>query len=281
MTSPRAGFFRIFNLWRNLIVEVITSRANRLIIDTAKLQDRKYRQREKLFFFEGKKLLEEAILQRVPLVRVFVTDNNTHLLENLPNHIEQYVVSQSVYDKISVDNSPEGVFCVARYLDRLHKFATIYNMLEKGSRFLAVSIRDPGNMGSIIRSARAMGIDCLLLSSDCADLYHPRTIRGAMGALFSLPTLTVTDPVSSIQALKNEGYCVYAAALTPTACDVRTVDITASSCFVVGNEGHGLPDSIINASNQAIIIPMQPGSESLNVAAASSLLLWEMGKVIL
>ena len=262
-------------------METITSRANRLIIDTAKLQDRKYRQREKLFFFEGKKLLEEAILHHVPLVRVFVTESHAILLENLPEHVEQYIVSPSVYEKISVDNSPEGVFCVARHLDRLHKFATIYNMLENGSRFMAVSVRDPGNLGTIIRSARAMGIDCLLLSSDCADLYHPRTIRGAMGALFSLPTLTVSDPVSSVQALRNSGYDVYAAALTSTACDVREINVTDSTCFVVGNEGHGLPDAIINASNRAIIIPMQPGSESLNVAAASSLLLWEMGKIIL
>jgi TrmH family RNA methyltransferase len=262
-------------------MEVITSRANRLIVDTAKLQDRKYRQREKLFFFEGKKLLDEAIRQAAPLVRVFVTENNTALLNTLPDGVERFIVSQSVYEKLSAENSPEGVFCVARHLDRLHKFATIYNMCEKGSRFRAVSVRDPGNLGTILRSARAMGIDCLLLSSDCADLYHPRTIRGAMGALFSLPTLTLTDMEASIAALQKKGYHVYAAALTDSACDVRKVKITPSTCFMVGNEGHGLPESLVSAADQAVIIPMQPGSESLNVAAASSLLLWEMGKVIL
>ena len=146
---------------------------------------------------------------------------------------------------------------------------------------MAVSVRDPGNLGTIIRSARAMGIDCLILSSDCADLYHPRTIRGAMGALFSLPTLTVSDPVGSVAALQKCGYSLYATALTPSACDVRTVEITASTCFIVGNEGHGLPDDLVASADRAVIIPMNPGSESLNVAAASSLLLWEMGKVIL
>ena len=262
-------------------MEVITSRANRLIVETAKLQERKYRQKEKLFFFEGKKLLDEAIRQAAPLVRVFVTENNIALLDALPEVVERYVVSQSVYEKLSVENSPEGVFCVARHLDRLHKFATIYNMCEKGSRFMAVSVRDPGNLGTILRSARAMGIDCLLLSSDCADLYHPRTIRGAMGALFSLPTLTLTDMEASVAALQESGYRVYAAALTDSACDVRMVEVTHDTCFMVGNEGHGLPESLVSAADQAVIIPMQPGSESLNVAAASSLLLWEMGKVIL
>ncbi|MBQ8288713.1 MAG: RNA methyltransferase [Clostridia bacterium] len=262
-------------------MEIITSRANRLIVETAKLQDRKHRQREKLFFFEGRKLLEEAIRQNAPLMRVFVTEENTALLRELPADIEQYTVSRSVYEKISAENSPEGVFCVARHLDRLHKFATIYNMIEKGSRFMAVSVRDPGNLGTIIRSARAMGIDCLILSSDCADLYNPRTIRGAMGALFSLPTLTVADPVGSVAALQKDGYSAFAAALTPTACDVRTVEITPTTCFMVGNEGHGLPAELIAAADRAVIIPMQPGSESLNVAAASSLLLWEMGKILL
>lgn len=262
-------------------MEIITSRANRLIVETAKLQDRKHRQREKLFFFEGRKLLDEAIRQNAPLVRVFVTEENAGLLQNLPANVERYTVSKSVYEKISAENSPEGVFCVARHLDRLHKFATIYNMIEKGSRFMAVSVRDPGNLGTIIRSARAMGIDCLLLSSDCADLYNPRTIRGAMGALFSLPTLTVSDPVGSVAALQKCGYDVCATALTPAACDIRSVGITSDTCFIVGNEGHGLPDDLVAAANRAVIIPMQPGSESLNVAAASSLLLWEMGKIIL
>ena len=154
-------------------------------------------------------------------------------------------------------------------------------MIEKGSRFMAVSVRDPGNLGTIMRSARAMGIDCLLLSADCADLYHPRVIRGAMGALFSLPTLTLSDPVASVKALQEAGYQVCATALTPRALDVRKVAITPSTCFIVGNEGHGLPDEIVNAADHAVIIPMNPGSESLNVAAASSLLLWEMGKTIL
>lgn len=262
-------------------MEHITSRANRLIVDTAKLAERKYRQKEKLFFFEGKKLLQEALDKQIPLVRVFATEENSALLASLPKNVEAYLVSDSVYEKISAENSPEGVFCVARHLDRLHKNATIYNMVEKGSRFMAVSVRDPGNLGTIIRSARAMGIDCLLLSTDCADLYHPRTIRGAMGALFSLSTLTLADPAASVAALQKDGYKVYATALTPHALDVRRVEIDPSTCFIVGNEGHGLPKEIVDAADHAVIIPMNEGSESLNVAAASSLLLWEMGKTIL
>lgn len=146
---------------------------------------------------------------------------------------------------------------------------------------MAVSVRDPGNLGTLIRSASAMGIDLLLLSDDCADLYNPRTIRGAMGALFSLPTLTLSDMTASVDALKAEGYTVCAAALREDALDIRQLEINASTCFVVGNEGHGLPDELIDRCTRTVIIPMRKGSESLNVASASTLLLWEMGQKLL
>lgn len=146
---------------------------------------------------------------------------------------------------------------------------------------MAVSVRDPGNLGTIIRTAKAMGIDQLLLSNDCADLYNPRTIRGAMGALFSLPTLTLEDINGSVDALKSSGYTVYAAALKENSLDLRTVKINEHTCFIVGNEGHGLPDTLVAHCDRSVIIPMKEGSESLNVASASSLLLWEMGKILL
>lgn len=261
-------------------MEIITSRSNRLIIDAAKLKNRKYREEAGVFYFEGIKLFKEALDQGVELIRVFATQK--HLpLPDLPEGCTLHVVSESVYEKLTDENAPEGLFCVARYLDRLHKSATIYNIKDDGSRFMAVSVRDPGNLGTIIRSARAMGIDLLLLSNDCADLYNPRTIRGAMGALFSMPTLTLDDMTGSVDALKATGYTVYAAALCDNALDLRQITVNKHTCFAVGNEGHGLPDDLIASCNQSVIIPMKKGSESLNVASASSLLLWEMGKNIL
>lgn len=146
---------------------------------------------------------------------------------------------------------------------------------------MAVSVRDPGNLGTIMRTALAMGIDLLILSDDCADLYNPRTIRGAMGALFSLPTLTVSDVSGSVDAMRDAGYTVCAAALHKDALDLRTLEVGEHTCFVVGNEGHGLPDELIDRCSRTVIIPMRDGSESLNVASASALLLWEMGKKLL
>ncbi len=261
-------------------MEFITSRSNRLIVEAVKLKNRKYREEHRLFYFEGIKLYREAIEKKVALSAIFATETQLPLT-NIPAGCRVYPVSGSVYEKLTDENAPEGLFCVAPYLDRLHKSATIYSQEQLGSRFMAVSVRDPGNLGTIIRSARAMGIDLLLLSQDCADIYNPRTIRGAMGALFSLPILTLSDIPRSLKAMKEAGYTVCAAALCSNAVDLRQLQIDQMTCFVVGNEGHGLPDDVIAHCNSAVMIPMKQGSESLNVASASSLLLWEMGRKIL
>lgn len=261
-------------------MEIITSRSNRLIVDAAKLKNRKYREETGTFYFEGVKLFREALEKGIELLHVFATEERLPL-PTLPDHCTLHVVSRSVYEKLTDENAPEGIFCIARSIDRLHKTATIYNIKESGSRFMAVSVRDPGNLGTLMRSASAMGIDLLLLSDDCADLYNPRTIRGAMGALFSLPTLTLSDMTASIDALKADGYTVCAAALREDALDIRQLEVNAATCFVVGNEGHGLPDELIDRCTRTVIIPMRKGSESLNVASASTLLLWEMGQKLL
>lgn len=261
-------------------MEIITARSNRLIVEAAKLKNRKYRDEAGVFYFEGVKLFKEALEKEIPLTQVFATEAHFPL-PTLPDGCEVHAVSRSVYEKLTDENAPEGIFCVARHLDRLHKSATIYNVQNLGSRFMAVSVRDPGNLGTIMRTALAMGIDLLLLSEDCADLYNPRTIRGAMGALFSLPTLTLSDMESSIGVLRSQGYDVYATALRADALDLRSIEVAKNTCFVVGNEGHGLPNTLIDACDRTVIIPMKQGSESLNVASASSLLLWEMGKQLL
>lgn len=261
-------------------MELITSRSNRLVVDAAKLKNRKYREEAGLFCFEGRKLFAEALAKGVELVQVFATEEHFPL-PPLPDRCAVHAVSRSVYEKLTDENAPEGIFCIARTLDRLHRSATIYDEKAQGGRFMAVSVRDPGNLGTIMRTAAAMGIERLLLSDDCADLYNPRTIRGAMGALFSLPTLTLSDPTGSVDALKDAGYTVCAAALRKDALDLRAVEVSKTTCFVVGNEGHGLPDELIDRCSETVIIPMREGSESLNVASASALLLWEMGKKLL
>lgn len=164
----------------------ITSRANPLIVATAALSEKKYRDRYGYFVFEGRKLFAEALSSEAEIVNVFICEDIPgNIVSGLPSD-KVIVVNRRVYDKISGEKSPEGILCVAKHIDFLHKFVKIYNCNGKasGTKFMAVQIRDPGNLGTMIRNANALGIDELIISSDCADIYNRRTVRAAMGAAF-------------------------------------------------------------------------------------------------
>lgn len=257
----------------------ITSRANPAIVAAAALSERKYRDRDGLFAFEGAKLLRDALSSGIRLERIFVRED---ALGRLPVELDPSlvtVVSAPVYDKLSFDRSPEGIMCVAKHIDFLHKKVTIYNNGDfSGTAFMACSIRDPGNLGTVIRDANALGIDELILSADCADLYNPRTVRAAMGALFRQKITLCEDTVGSIGALRALGYRVHAAALHRAAIPLNRLAVDSCDCFLVGNEGRGLPEELIDAASDCVLIPMREGTESLNAAAAAAILIWETGK---
>ncbi len=256
----------------------ISSRTNPLIVRIAKLSDRKYREAEGLFIIEGEKLFDE--MQRCKIVPqyAFATAHETHLLRTLPESVECYEVSESVYQKISTEKSPQGIFCVIKYLDNFHKFATIYSSKNKDTLLCLSSVRDPGNLGTVIRTARAFGIKTVILSDDCADVYSPKTMRASMGALFAVPTVRTSDLGRTLCALAKDGYQTFATTLNDSAIGLDTLTVDSKSVFVIGNEGHGLSDEIINACHAAVYIPMMGGCESLNASVAASVVMWEMFK---
>ena len=253
---------------------IITSRSNPLIMRIAKLADKKHRDSEQLFTFEGHKLLEEALKNNVEIEYIFHTEN-CDFFDNKLLNCRKFVVSDSVYSKISNEKSPQGIFCAAKYIDIFHKKVKIYNDNFKGRAFIIASVRDPGNLGTIIRSAAAFGIDQLILSSDCADIYNIKTVRASMGSLFRQRITIADDIVQTAEYLQNNGYTVYAAALDNKAVNLRDIEINDKVCFSVGNEGHGLPDEYIKVCGGTVIIPMTAGIESLNAAVAASILMWE------
>lgn len=143
---------------------------------------------------------------------------------------------------------------------------------------LLESVRDPSNVGAIIRSAAAIGIDRLILSEDCADIYHPRAVRASMGTLFAQPIDRVSDLGSAISALRANGRRVFAATLTEDAAKLGSFPVRAGDCVVIGNEGHGLSDATVALCDRAVIIPMSGRAESFNAAVAASILMWEFAK---
>lgn len=274
----------------------ITSRQNRRIVSLCKLTDRGERERTGSFRFDGVKLLCEALRREVPLEAVFLRAGGAARVESRMAELygltpeglacPVFAVEDSLFDRISEENAPEGVICVAKTLDKCHKMYKI-NMegfpdIPDAPAILLESVRDPVNVGAIIRTAAALGMGCVILSRDCADIYHPRTLRAAMGTLFSMPLLRVDDLAGAIAALRRTGRLVYAAALDGNAARLGELPLAGEGqgapCAVIGNEGHGLSPSVIDACDRAVYIPMQGDTESLNASVAAALLMWELGR---
>ena len=275
--------------------EIITSRQNRSVVKVCKLNDKKNRDTDKLFRFDGIKLYCEAVLNNVELDMVLFRESNEeylrermiHMNTPMPESVGANVltIADNLFDSISEEKSPEGIISVAKYIDKLHKIVKIESDAINNEAFLNCAedkiiilenIRDPGNLGTILRSAAALSIDKVILCEDCADIYNSKTIRATMGAVFKLHTVICRDSKKTILALRKAGKRVFAATLGDGAISIKDIVLGRTDCIAVGNEGHGLSRELIEACDGKIIIPMKEGNESLNAAAAATIFMWEM-----
>jgi TrmH family RNA methyltransferase len=268
--------------------EIITSRQNSLLVETHKLSDRKHRNRSGLFRFDGVKLAAEALLRGVTLHAVLLRESDAENVSERvaamsgkmwPTGVRVVNVSDHVFDSLSEESAPEGVICVAQIQSELHRtWRSDMNVALRGERVVLLeSVRDPSNLGAIIRCAAALGVDRMILSADCADIYNAKTVRASMGTLFSQcidRTEALTDYIAHLRA---DGRRVFAAALDEQAERLGSFEIQNGDCAVIGNEGHGLSSAVIEACGRTVYIPMTARAESLNAAVAAALLMWEFG----
>ncbi len=262
--------------------EIISSRQNREVVEVIKLGDKKARRDTGLFRIDGIKLAREAIEKGVKIEKIFLSESADIELSEWPEACRVIRTTDEVFAKISEEKSPEGIICVAKHLDNFTKIVKIDNgdpVFSDGKRlFLAESVRDPGNLGTLIRSANALGCERMIISADCADLYNPKTLRAAMGAVFSIELATVADMSGAIAALRENGRRIFAAALDRDAKRLGSFELRPTDAFVVGNEGHGLTEKTVSACTESVYIPMKAGAESLNAAAAAAAILWEQAR---
>lgn len=276
----------------SFIEEEIQSRQNAGVKYAAALTLSKHRKECGAYRFEGVKLFCEAINCGVCLERIFIdVKRREAVLSSMDDLVPSWrektdatvsFVSSSVFASISEEKSPEGIICVAKALDKSGKCDKIIDrpflMKEKIRIMAAESIRDPGNVGSIIRSARAFGVDLLLLSSDCADIFSSKVIRSSMGAVFSLSVEVCDSLTNRLASLQNEGYRVLATALMSDAAALSELDVREKDIFVIGNEGHGLSDGMLALADRCVYIDMDAGAgcESLNAGIAFAICAWEL-----
>ncbi len=255
----------------------ISSRTNETVVSLSKLKDKKERDNTGLYLCEGFKLCCEAVeLTKIKyaLVRENKADNERYMSLAEKSGGSVVVLSEGAFDKITTDKASDGIIFVIEK----ENSGEISADDIKGERICALdSVRDPGNVGTILRSAAAFGFDRVLLW-DCADLYNPKTVRATMGAMFKIKTTVVSDPVRLIGEMQKSGRRVIATALSHNSMTLGKSKIYKSDCPVLGNEGHGVSDAVLDACDATMIIPMSGKTESLNAAAAAAVILWEYGR---
>jgi TrmH family RNA methyltransferase len=256
---------------------IITSRDNPNVKLLAGLLARKKdRDEAGLFVAEGLRLCLDALRSGVKIRVLYITER---AYERYPECVrlqetaeKMFWLSEDLADRISDATSSQGIFMVTEQLDNSQSAVT---MKSGGHYLLLDGIRDPGNLGTILRSADALGVDGVLLS-DCCDLYAPKVIRGSMGGLFRLPVAVTPDLGPSVKSLRDLGVPVYAAALEDNALEAGKVDFSGGAAILIGNEANGLSPELIRLCTASLIIPMAEGANSLNAAMAAVILLWEM-----
>ena len=186
-------------------------------------------------------------------------------------------VCDAVFDKISEENAPEGVITVAKFDESRHRSLNCGDIdVADGENILLLeSVRDPGNVGAILRTAAAFSVDRVIIGRDCADIYNSKTLRASMGAVFSMRIDRVESVSDAVRSLRANGRRVFAAALDDRAVRLGRESFLPGDCVVIGNEGHGLSRDVLEACDASVYIPMSDGVESLNAAVAASVLMWE------
>ena len=253
---------------------VITSKENKQVKNCAKLiSSKKYRREEGLFVAEGQRLCEDALRSGLVPQQTFIVESMVEKCTELLKQSKQvFVITEELAAKISDTETPQGVFSVFRTLDNGETVDTM-----KWQRVLLLSsLQDPGNLGTIIRTSEAFGIDGLILSADCPDLYAPKVLRATMGGVYRLPIRVVDSMETAIGELRRQGFKVYATALSEKSQPITQLDLSGKIAAVIGNEGNGLTQPVIDACDGQTIIPMTGKAESLNAAIAASIVIWEM-----
>ncbi|MCL2662479.1 MAG: RNA methyltransferase [Oscillospiraceae bacterium] len=248
-------------------MEKITSRSNPVCIHTKKLgKSKSYRDEYGQFLCDGGKLLDEAIAANADILTILTIEK---IEQDIPTGTTVYNVDKDLISSLSPLKTPQDVL----FICRAKEFTGID--YTKGTHILLDNIQDPGNVGTILRSAYAFGIDSVILTEDSADIYNPKSVRASMGAIFK--QRTIRKPLNEITELKKQGV-----KFIGTSNDVHSTDVRHSNfgdaIIVLGNEGKGISENLFAVCDEVVRIPLSPDCESLNAAIAASIIMWEATK---
>lgn len=262
-------------------MEKITSRENPKIKLLSKLiKSKKIRTETNLFVVEGLRLVLDALRSEVDIQSIFITEecldkNGKKLMLTSLEREKIYLISEELSNHISDTQSPQGIYAVCKRLDKCANIDTIYN---NGILVCLCSLKDPGNVGTIIRTAEAFGINAVILTEDCADVFSPKVLRSTMGSAFRIKIITFKNEEQMLEKLKERNITTYASVLNDKSMKLGSFTFSSKSAVLIGNEANGLKESVINECDYSLYIPMKGNAESLNAATAANVIMWEFTK---
>ncbi len=245
-----------------VIYVLYSSVSNEKIKNLKKLNSKKYRDLNGLFLVDGEHLVLEAFNSGY-LDELILLEGTDFSLD-----VKTSYVSMDVMKYISNLDSPNGIMGVCRKKESI----------LSGDRVVILDdIQDPGNLGTIIRSCVAFNVDTLVLTDGCVDLYNPKVIRSTQGMLFKLNIIVVSDIIDFVTDLKRKNYRIYSTKVNGGN-SLKSIEKSSRFAIIMGNEGNGVRDSLMDLADNYIYIDMNPSCESLNVGCATSIILYELDK---
>ena len=254
--------------------EKITSRENENIKKARRIMsEKKYREETGKFLTEGVRLCEEAGKSGRVDEAYFTAEAIEKYGERLKKILETAntvrEVSREVIEKISDTKNPQGIVCVCKKLDN---FDYLDKINSNGKYIVMAGVSDPGNAGTIIRTADALGVSGIIMTEDCVDIYSPKTVRATMGSIFHITIVQIGDDEELLKFLKSSGIKSYAATLSDDSSDISKVKFENGSAVLIGNEANGLSGFLSENSDFRIKINMKGEAESLNAASAAAII---------
>ena len=239
-------------------METITSKDNKRVKYVKKLiASASFRRSESLFTAEGLRLCGDALRSGVTVESAYFSEDFCEKHGDFVERAEKsagkcFVLKNGIFSALCDTKTPQGVLFVIKTLDKTLDF----DKMKKNGNIVALeNIQDPANLGTILRSAEAFGVDGVVLSRDCCDIYAPKVIRGSMGAVFRQPFEIVDDLPAFIRGFNRVGTS-YAAVLDRDSVPLGDCDFSVASLCAVGNEGNGLTDAVVAACTKKVFIPM-------------------------
>ena len=247
------------------MTEHITSLKNAKVTTWKSLKDRKGRKETGCFLVEGRKMVEEALASAFSIDAILV-DADRAAEFSLPRHIPVFTMPGHVLAAVCDTKTPQGIAAVVRMAD----------VQLTGSRLVAMDgVQDPGNVGTIIRTADAAGFDGVILSTQCADVFSPKVLRATMGSIFRMG-IRVTDDLPGVLAqMVKEGASVLSSQLDGEPFYQRS-PLNERFVLVIGSEGNGVTDEVKAVATHKVKLPMRGGAESLNAAVAAGIMMYEL-----